>query len=105
MVTPGVRPKPPFWFRPNTETENQDRSIKQQKNNNSQKVGKNEKNLELEKKNFGFDTNTKIGPWFQFPIPKPGLGSTLVWILDSFKILGPPTQITFRRPCLVTSND
>jgi hypothetical protein len=30
------------------------------------------------KKNFGSDTNTEIGPWFRFPIPKPGFGLTLV---------------------------
>ena len=28
-------------------------------------------------KNFGSNTNTKIGPWFWFPIPKPGFGRTL----------------------------
>ena len=31
-----------------------------------------------EKKNFGSDTNTESGPWFRFPIPKPGFGRTLV---------------------------
>ena len=29
------------------------------------------------KKKFGSDTNTKIGSWFRFPIPKPGFGRTL----------------------------
>jgi hypothetical protein len=49
-------------------------------------VGENEKNLKFEKKirerlifviKIGSYTNTKIGPWFRFPIPKPGLGRTL----------------------------
>ena len=38
-----------------------------------------------EKKSFGFgiksfssDTNNQIGPWFRFPIPKPGFGRTLI---------------------------
>ena len=33
----------------------------------------------FEKKSFcfGSHTNTKIGPWFRFPIPKPGFGRTL----------------------------
>jgi hypothetical protein len=31
------------------------------------------------KKSFGFGshTNTQIGPWFRFPIPRPGFGRTL----------------------------
>ena len=29
-------------------------------------------------KKISFDTNTKIGPWFRFPIPKPGFGRTLI---------------------------
>ena len=29
------------------------------------------------KKNFGSDTDTEIGPWFRFPIPKPNFGRTL----------------------------
>ena len=48
-------------------------------------MGKNEKNLKLEKKSFGFgkkefgsDTDTEIGPWFRFPIRKPGFGRTLL---------------------------
>jgi hypothetical protein len=39
----------------------------------------------FEKKSFGFkknffgsDTDTEIGPWFRFPIPKPGFGCTLI---------------------------
>ena len=30
------------------------------------------------KKSFGSDTDTEIGPWFRFPISKPGFGRTLV---------------------------
>ena len=30
------------------------------------------------KKDFGSNTYTEIGPWFWFPIPKPGFGCTLV---------------------------
>ena len=33
--------------------------------------------VSVSKKN-GSNTDTKIGPWFQFPIPKPGFGRTLV---------------------------
>ena len=29
------------------------------------------------KKKFGYGTDTEIGPWFPFPIPKPGFGRTL----------------------------
>ena len=29
------------------------------------------------KKSFGSNTNTKIGPWFRFPIPKPGFSRIL----------------------------
>ena len=35
-------------------------------------------------KNFGSDTDTKIEPWFRFPIPKPGFGRTLVPDCHSF---------------------
>ena len=35
------------------------------------------------KKNFGSDT--EIGPWFWFPIPKPGFGLTLLRLLDQSK--------------------
>ena len=34
------------------------------------------KSFGFRKKNFGSDT--EIGPWFQFPIPKLGFGRTLV---------------------------
>ena len=34
--------------------------------------------LVLEKKSFGSDTDTEIGPWFRFLISKPGFGRTLV---------------------------
>ena len=55
-------------------------------------MGKNEKNLKLEKKlkkpSFGFgkkkfspDNDTEIEPWFPFPIPKPGFGRTLGYTL------------------------
>ena len=37
-----------------------------------------EKNFGFGKKNFGFDTNTEIGPWFRFPIPKTSFGHTLI---------------------------
>ena len=30
------------------------------------------------KKSFCSDTDSEIGPWFWFPIPKPGFGSTLL---------------------------
>ena len=54
-----------------------------------QEVGKNEKNLKLEKKiekksfgfgkkKFGSDTDTKIGPWFRFPIPNLDFDCTLM---------------------------
>ena len=41
-------------------------------------MGKNE--AFFEKKSFGFfsDTDTKIGPWFRFQIPKLGFGFTLI---------------------------
>ena len=31
----------------------------------------------LRKKSFSFNTDTKIGPWFRFPIPKPKVSLTL----------------------------
>ena len=34
------------------------------------------------KKNFGSDTDTKIQPWFRFPIPIPNYGQTLSWVLS-----------------------
>ena len=30
------------------------------------------------KKKIGSNTDTEIGPWFRFPIPKPGFGRTLL---------------------------
>ena len=30
------------------------------------------------KKNFGYETDNDIGPWFQFPIPKPNVSLTLL---------------------------
>ena len=38
---------------------------------------KKKKSLSFGKKFFDSDTDTEIGPWFQFPIPKPGFGCTL----------------------------
>ena len=35
------------------------------------------KSFGFRKKSFGSDTDTQIGPWFWFMIPKPGLGCTL----------------------------
>ena len=35
------------------------------------------KSFGFRKKEFGFDIDTKIGPWFWFPIPKPGFGPTI----------------------------
>jgi hypothetical protein len=44
-------------------------------------VGTHEKNLKLKvsvlEKKIGSENDTEIGPWFQFPIPKPGFGHTL----------------------------
>ena len=37
------------------------------------------KKFQFRKKSFGSDTDTQIGPWFWFPIPKPGFGRTLPW--------------------------
>ena len=36
------------------------------------------KSFGFRKKEFGFDIDTKIGPWFWFPIPKPGFGHRLL---------------------------
>ena len=47
-------------------------------------MGKNEKNLKLEKKIsfgkklFGLDTDIEIGPWLRFPIRKPGFSCSLL---------------------------
>ena len=35
------------------------------------------KSFSFRKKKFDSDTDTKIGPWFRFPIPKPGFGRKL----------------------------
>ena len=40
------------------------------------KIWKREVSVSEKKKN-GSDTDTEIGPWFRFPIPKPGFGCTL----------------------------
>ena len=44
--------------------------------------GKHDFFLNVKKKSFGFEKkkigyDTEIGPWFRFPIPKPGFGRTL----------------------------
>ena len=48
-------------------------------------MGKQNKNLNffekkegfsLGEKSFSSDTDTESGPWFRFPIPKPGFGRT-----------------------------
>ena len=39
------------------------------------------------KKNFGSDTDTETGPWFRFPIPKPGFGRTLLLNMIETKYL------------------
>ena len=36
------------------------------------------------KKSFGSDTDTEIGPWFRFTIPKPGVGRTLLQVVHSY---------------------
>ena len=38
------------------------------------------KSFSFGKNKFGSETDTKIGPWFQFPIPKPNFGLTLISI-------------------------
>ena len=35
------------------------------------------KEIQFRKKKIGSDTDTEIGPWVWFPIPKPGFGRTL----------------------------
>ena len=49
---------------------------------------KRKKSFGLGKKSFGSDTDTKIGSWFRFSIPKPGFGRTLIctkaiWLVDN----------------------
>ena len=63
----------------------------------SRKTYENLKNFEkksfgFRKKNFGSNTDTEIGLWFQLPIPKPNFGRTLIpdespKILDSPPVL------------------
>ena len=36
-----------------------------------------DKKNQFQKKYFGSDTDTEIGPWFRSPIPKTGFGRTL----------------------------
>ena len=38
---------------------------------------KKKKSFGFGKKNFGSETDTEIGPWFWFPIPKPNFGLPL----------------------------
>ena len=45
------------------------------------------KSFHFKKKN-GSNTDTKIGPWFWFPIPKPGFGRTLTLPLRKFVNVG-----------------
>ena len=40
-------------------------------------MGKIEKNLKFFEVKKSPDTDSEIGPWFPFPIPKPGFGRTL----------------------------
>ena len=39
---------------------------------------KKEKKIGIGIKSFGSYTDTQIGPWFRFLIPKPGFGRTLI---------------------------
>ena len=39
-----------------------------------------------EKKSFGSDTDTEIGPWFRFPIPKPSFAHTLISAMHTMHI-------------------
>ena len=38
------------------------------------------KKFQFLKKSFDFNTNTEIGPWFQFLIPTSGFGCTLKYV-------------------------
>ena len=49
-----------------------------------EKIRKNWKNKVSVKKNFGFKTDTEIGPWFWFPISKPNFGLILLYPLQFF---------------------
>jgi hypothetical protein len=47
-------------------------------------VGRNEKNLKKKKigfgkKKFASETDTEIGPWFRFSVPKPNFGLTVAY--------------------------
>ena len=44
---------------------------------NIQKISETKQKKGVWKIFFGSNTNTEIGPWFRFPIPKPGFGRTL----------------------------
>ena len=80
-----VRPKPLFWFRSDTETTFQRKNcgvffptIK----GTLKPADKFRRFSSFVSESFEFgtkssDTDTIIGPWFWFPIPKPGFGRTL----------------------------
>ena len=55
------------------------------KNCSSVRKKNEKKGFGLGKKKFGSDTDTEIGPWFRFPIPKPNFGLTLLGSLGHFK--------------------
>ena len=40
----------------------------------------------FQKKKIGSETDTKIGPWFRFPIPKPGFAHTLISAMHTMHI-------------------
>ena len=48
------------------------------------------KEVSVSEKSFGSDTDTEMGPWFWFLIPKPGFGRTLSskggFISESFSL-------------------
>ena len=48
--------------------------------------------LETCEKSLGINDHTETGPRFQFPLPKPGFGCTLL-------VMGPLVGPRFRRPC------
>ena len=50
---------------------------KHDKNLNLFKFVFKKKSLGFGKKSLGSNADTEIGPWFWFPIPKPGFGCTL----------------------------
>jgi hypothetical protein len=65
-----VQPKPPFWFRPDTQTETQYLAVTFGQYRNLPKLY----NLELESVIFLHATQS----WFRLPLPKPGFGHTLI---------------------------